>query len=1043
MINFAIQHPKYETVRAEEPVSLFAVLKDEPKSAREAFRTIKMTPKMKPAEPSLPVGLEFLKPYPKLHGLSLDMTEPQFLEIVKQQELKTKKTGEGDKTAYHIGLGDGLTLIVMFRNDGTCRGIQRIRGEDDTASDAIDPNGEIHGQLLGKGDQPVVGATIACGAVINNSLKGGGANTVTDAEGRYRLKVPSPGIYNVWLKQHSDPYWTAAADDGLFVEGGKVTTSRMQLIRGTMISGTLVDTDEKPQSGMTVYCYSLARPQSAATVQIVTTNDKGEFAFWLVPGRAYFYANEKIFLHAEATIEVPPNGRPEPTAPLKLVLKNDELKFGSDSWLKQSTPGTQIVRHENSADVTGTVIDANNQPIAGAKVFRIDGPIVTTNDKGEFTVSLDRGTQVIMYAAQPGYRVWFGTPTAGDVLKIVLEKKSEAPGIAPHAATSPFAPPAQLPPASSQTTRSQAPIGNEKKSEKKDSGGSPELRTLRKPALLLPDHWIVQAVGFDNGGKELVTASNQSFITIRRWDVVGMKLISEIKLQGDKHGRAVRDGTLMFSGDRRRVIAATDEYVGIWETATGKLLKQLPFKTKEGIYDCAIDRLDCTPDLSVIVGHRALLGRETLRYDALVIVWDGVSGNVLQTVIDKGATDLKAIDLSTDGKRLVTTNGSGAKIWEPSTGQRLLEVPNDNKGRARSDADVTGIYSNHVWSIQLSPDGKQLAMGDTLGVKLIDTTSGKLLQQLEGPYRYSSSGSPGLVFSKDGQWLARLGTQENAEMKNYPPDYRPGQLPARTGTGDKTSETTHRYVVPIWSTQTGQKRFELHTNANAAAFSDDGQRLAVVFSDMQQALSVWTLSGDAANVEQTAGPGPHSLQDRVEENGHYVGKTAAEFIDKFQPTWGETQLGLQYGIALTMPQPQRKFRSSERVPLVVFFRNASDQPIKFDTAPDFFGNTPKVLNAKGESIALENTPLLGHIPHYHEQLAPGEALGPFYLNFGLDENPRPGQQNWHPYFKTPVTGTYKLTHSVSINVVGPKDGEPSKRDDITTGQIEFEIVEEG
>ena len=99
--------------------------------------------------------------------------------------------------------------------------------------------------------------------------------------------------------------------------------------------------------------------------------------------------------------------------------------------------------------------------------------------------------------------------------------------------------------------------------EEKDSGETSEARVLRTPALLLPDHWIVQAVGFDNGGKELVTASNQSFITIRRWDVVGMKLISEIKLQADKHGRAVRDGTLMFSGDRRRVIAATDAYVGI------------------------------------------------------------------------------------------------------------------------------------------------------------------------------------------------------------------------------------------------------------------------------------------------------------------------------------------------------------------------------------------------------------------------------------------------------------------------------------------------
>lgn len=88
-----------------------------------------------------------------------------------------------------------------------------------------------------------------------------------------------------------------------------------------------------------------------------------------------------------------------------------------------------------------------------------------------------------------------------------------------------------------------------------------ELRTLRKPAFLLPDHWIAMAVGVDNAGKKLVTASTQSFITIRRWDVVGKKLISAIKLEGDQHDRQVREETLLLSGDRRRVIAATVAYV--------------------------------------------------------------------------------------------------------------------------------------------------------------------------------------------------------------------------------------------------------------------------------------------------------------------------------------------------------------------------------------------------------------------------------------------------------------------------------------------------
>ena len=86
-----------------------------------------------------PDGLEFLKPYPKLHGLSLDMTEPQFLEIVKQQELKTRKTVEGKAVTHHVALGDDHTLIVMFDEDAKCSGIQRVRGEDADEAPAEKP----------------------------------------------------------------------------------------------------------------------------------------------------------------------------------------------------------------------------------------------------------------------------------------------------------------------------------------------------------------------------------------------------------------------------------------------------------------------------------------------------------------------------------------------------------------------------------------------------------------------------------------------------------------------------------------------------------------------------------------------------------------------------------------------------------------------------------------------------------------------------------------------------------------------------------------
>lgn len=98
------------------------------------------------------------------------------------------------------------------------------------------------------------------------------------------------------------------------------------------------------------------------------------------------------------------------------------------------------------------------------------------------------------------------------------------------------------------------------------------------------------------------------------------------------------------------------------------------------------------------------------------------------------------------------------------------------------------------------------------------------------------------------------------------------------------------------------------------------------------------------------------------------------------------------------------------------------------------------------TVGFEKIPLLGIAPHYVENLEPGEAVGPFYLNFGLGENPRPGQQTWTPYWKTPRAGKYKLTHSVSIRVAGPKaklDAASNdwKSGDLASGQIEFEIVD--
>jgi hypothetical protein len=221
------------------------------------------------------------------------------------------------------------------------------------------------------------------------------------------------------------------ADDGLLVEAGKATASQMLLVSACKISGTLV-WNGKPVEYPVVKCNSAARPESLVVEYHHKMRTKADGSFWFAvpPGRAYLYVDEESqqtkdsetggFRSAHAHMEVPVTGD---TAPVMLALQHSAKKLGDTEWLKRSTPGTQIVRREGNQHVTGTVVDESGKPIAGVKLLRDDGPIISTNEKGEFRVETIQEVQFEMHAVVPGYHVWFGTPTSGDVLKIVLEKK--------------------------------------------------------------------------------------------------------------------------------------------------------------------------------------------------------------------------------------------------------------------------------------------------------------------------------------------------------------------------------------------------------------------------------------------------------------------------------------------------------------------------------------------------------------------------------------------------------------------------------------------
>ena len=528
------------------------------------------------------------------------------------------------------------------------------------------------------------------------------------------------------------------------------------------------------------------------------------------------------------------------------------------------------------------------------------------------------------------------------------------------------------------------------------------------------DHGNLTDVRFVNDDKEVVTVSIEGGVNVRRWNVASKQLLSEIKLASDEHGRDVRQGTLQLSADGRNVVAATNDYVGIWDAVSGDLQQKFAIPKKEWEYDCVLC-LDISRDGSRMVASLGTTYMSGRVWNGHAIVWDVPSGKEINRVTYQNNFHFVDIDLSSDGKLFATCNEMSARvcIWEADSGKLLLETLQGDDWQS-PDPDL--IKNNMISDVAFSPDDSLLAMSGTFGIRLVEVRLGKRLRQIDAPYSYHTT--TGLEFSADGKRLAR------------------------NGTGVKGIESS--YAVPVFDTESGQMLFALKTEADAIRFSANSKLLAVAGSDRAGALSIWPVTGDVITSLPVATVPPVQFHriDSVEANTHYRGKIAEDFANRWNPSWGEAQNGIQYGVALTTGS--NSFRVRERVLMAAFVRNVSDIPQHIDLRPDMYWNVPQVVHSDGTAVKIEKRALLGTSAHYRDTLEPGEVFGPLYLNVGLGDNPRPQLQNWSPWIPAPAIGKYQLTHSIPLQVAdsnATRDGNdtvwtPGK---LVSGVIEFEI----